>query len=123
MQMSPNTDESTSTLQEALAVLLGAESEAKRVVDDSKSESEGFLRTAQEKFTGERANQMASAREQAKGIMENALNSAKTEAEQIADLGKEERKRMQRRFEENVDSVIDSIVAKVAKDYIFKRRA
>lgn len=121
--MSPNTDESTSTLQEALAVLLGAESEAKRVVEDSKTESEGFLRAAQEKFTGERANQMASAREQAKGIMENALNSAKTEAEQIADLGKEERKRMQRRFEENVDSVIDSIVAKVAKDYIFKRRA
>ncbi len=112
-----------STLQEALAVLLGAESEAKRVVDDSKNESEGFLRSAQEKFTGERANQMASAREQAKGIMENALNSAKTEAEQIAELGKEERSRMQRRFEENVDSVIDSMVSEIAESYTSKRRA
>jgi len=116
-------EESTSTLQEALAVLLGAESEAKRVVEDSKNESESFLRTAQEKFASERTNQMASAREQAKGIMENALNSAKTEAEQIADLGKEERKRMQRRFDENVDSVVNSIVTEVAKNYTYKRSA
>ena len=56
------------TLQEVLAVLLGAESEAKRIVEDSKSESDGFLRSAQEKFAMERTNQMASAREQAKGL-------------------------------------------------------
>ena len=30
------------TLQEVLAVLLGAESEAKRIVEDSKNESDGF---------------------------------------------------------------------------------
>ena len=41
------------TLQEVLAVLLGAESEAKRIVEDSKSESDGFLRSAQEKFAME----------------------------------------------------------------------
>ena len=51
-----------STLQEVLAVLLGAESEAKRIVNDSKNESDNFLRSAQEKFAGERTNQMASAR-------------------------------------------------------------
>ena len=80
------------TLQEALAVLLGAESEAKRIVEDSRSESDGFLRTAQEKFAVERTNQMASAREQAKGIMETALNSE--DGGTIAELGKEERVRM-----------------------------
>lgn len=111
-----------STLQEVLAVLLGAESEAKRIVDDSRNESDGFLRTAQEKFAGERTNQMASAREQAKGIMETALNSARTEAEQIASLGKEERARMQRRFEENADPVIDSMVSEIAEGYTSKRR-
>ncbi|HPX03639.1 MAG TPA: hypothetical protein PK070_03040 [Synergistaceae bacterium] len=110
------------TLQEALAVLLGAESEAKRIVEDSRSESDGFLRTAQEKFAVERTNQMASAREQAKGIMETALNSARTEAEQIAELGKEERVRMQRRFEENVDSVIDSIVSETAERFLLKTK-
>ncbi|MCE5202097.1 MAG: hypothetical protein LLF78_06280 [Synergistaceae bacterium] len=113
-----------STLQEVLAVLLGAESEARRIVEDSQSESEGFLRAAQEKFAGERANQMASAREQAKGIMETALNSAKTEAAQIANLGKEERIRMQKRFEENADPIIDSVVSEIVKKYTSpKRRA
>lgn len=111
-----------STLQEVLAVLLGAESEAKRIVDDSRNESDCFLRTAQEKFAGERTNQMASAREQAKGIMETALNSARTEADQIASLGKEERARMQRRFEENADPVIDSMVSEIAEGYTSKRR-
>ncbi len=110
------------TLQEVLAVLLGAESEAKRIVEDSKSESDGFLRSAQEKFAMERTNQMASAREQAKGIMETALNSARTEAEQIADLGKEERIRMQKRFEENVDPVIDSMISETAERFISKTR-
>jgi len=110
------------TLQEVLAVLLGAESEAKRIVEDSKSESDGFLRSAQEKFAMERTNQMASAREQAKGIMETALNSARTEAEQIADLGKEERVRMQKRFEENVDPVIDSMISETAERFISKTR-
>ena len=111
-----------STLQEVLAVLLGAESEAKRIVDDSRNESDGFLRAAQDKFAGERTNQMASAREQAKGIMETALNSARTEAEQIASLGKEERARMQRRFEENADPVIASMVSEIAEGYTSKRR-
>ena len=109
-------------MQEVLAVLLGAESEAKRIVEDSKSESDGFLRSAQEKFAMERTNQMASAREQAKGIMETALNSARTEAEQIADLGKEERVRMQKRFEENVDPVIDSMISETAERFISKTR-
>ncbi|MDO5116161.1 MAG: hypothetical protein Q4D58_08710 [Synergistaceae bacterium] len=111
-----------STLQEVLAVLLGAESEAKRIVDDSKSDAESLLRSAQEKFAAERASQMESAREQAKGIMETALNSAKTEAAQIAGLGKEERARMQKRFEENVEPVIDSMVSETAEGFILKRR-
>ena len=110
------------TLQEVLAVLLGAESEAKRIVEDSKSESDGFLRSAQEKFAMERTNQMASAREQAKGIMETALNSARTEAEQIADLGKEERIRMQKRFEENADPVIDSMISEIAERFVSKTK-
>ncbi|WP_352402286.1 hypothetical protein [Synergistes jonesii] len=111
-----------STLQEVLAVLLGAESEAKRIVDDSKLEAEAMLQTAQEKFASERANQMASAREQAKSIMETALSSAKTEAVQIANLGKEERARMQKRFEENVEPVIDSMVSETAESFISRKR-
>ena len=65
---------------------------------------------------------MASAREQAKGIMETALNSARTEAEQIADLGKEERIRMQKRFEENADPVIDSMISEIAEKFVSKTK-
>ena len=81
-----------------------------------------MLQTAQEKFASERANQMASAREQAKSIMETALSSAKTEAVQIANLGKEERARMQKRFEENVEPVIDSMVSETAESFISRKR-
>ncbi|MDO5562854.1 MAG: hypothetical protein Q4F74_04505 [Synergistaceae bacterium] len=112
-----------STLQEVLAVLLGAESEAKRIITDSKNESDGFLQSAQGKFARDRTNQMASAREQAKGIMETALNSAKTEAQQISDLGKEERARMQRRFEENAEPVLTAMVSEIAETYLSKGRA
>ena len=66
-----------STLQEVLAVLLGAESEAKRIVGDSKNEAESMLQTAQEKFSSERTSRMAAARGQAKDLMEAALNSGK----------------------------------------------
>lgn len=99
-----------SALQEVLAVLLGAESEAKRIVDEAKMESAGLLRNTQDKFAAERENRMASAREQARGVMENALAAAETEAKQILDLAKEERGRINKRFEENVDAVVSSVI-------------
>lgn len=100
-----------SALQEVLAVLLGAESEAKRIVEDAKGESAGVIKTTQEIFTPERESKMSSAREQAKSIMANALSAAQTEAKQILDLGKEERDRTSRRFDENVDSVVGRVLA------------
>lgn len=54
--------------------------------------------------------------------METALNSARTEAEQIADLGKEERIRMQKRFEENADPVIDSMISEIAERFVSKTK-
>ena len=109
-----------STLQEVLAVLLGAESEAKRIVGDSKNKAESMLQTAQEKFASERTSRMAAG--QAKDLMEAALNSAKTESEQIVNLGKEERERMQKRFAENADTVIDSIVSEIVDGFVSKKR-
>lgn len=99
-----------SALQEVLAVLLGAESEAKRIIEEAKIESESVIRSTKDKFAMERESRMASAREQAKGIMENALAAAQTEAKQILGLGKEERERINKRFEENVDAVVASVV-------------
>lgn len=100
-----------SALQEALAVLLGAESEARRIVEEAKNESEDLQRTTKEHFASEREGRMAAAREQAKAIMENALSAATTEAKQILDLGAEERERVNRRFEENAASVVASVAA------------
>ncbi|MDR3165655.1 MAG: hypothetical protein LBU13_08760 [Synergistaceae bacterium] len=100
-----------SALQEVLTVLLGAESEAKRIVEDAKNDSLGVIKTTQEIFLPDRESRMASTREQAKGLLENALLSAQTEAKQILDLGREERERVLKRFEENVDTVIAAVLA------------
>lgn len=100
-----------SALQEVLTVLLGAESEAKRIVGDAKSESAGVVKATQDFFIPDRENKMAAAREQAKSIMANALSAAQTEAKQILDLGKEERERVAKHFEENVDTVVASVLA------------
>ena len=100
-----------STLQEVLAVLLGAESEARRVVEEAKMESASLVRSAQDKFSVEREHNVASARDQAKSIVETALLAAQAEADQILSLGREERKKIQQRFDENVDSVVAAVLA------------
>jgi F-type H+-transporting ATPase subunit b len=100
-----------SALQEVLTVLLGAERVAKRLVADEKHDSVGIIKTTQEIFLPDRESRMASTREQAKGHMENALLSAQTEARQILDLGREERERTLKRFDENVDTVIAAVLA------------
>lgn len=111
-----------STLQEVLAVLLGAESEAKRVVEESKNESDSYLRSMQDKFAAQRINEMETTREQGKTVLDTALNSAKTEADQIVALGKDERERMQKRYDENAGAVIDSMVSEIVENLIAKGR-
>lgn len=112
-----------STLREVLAVLLGAESEAKRIIEESRNDNKSYLRSVQEKFAARRAGEMEAAREQAKSIMENALTAAQTEAEQIIAIGSDERERMQRHYDDNVDAVIGSMVFEIAESLIVKGRA
>ncbi|MDR3353764.1 MAG: hypothetical protein LBO21_01845 [Synergistaceae bacterium] len=100
-----------SALQEVLAVLLGAEAEAKRIVDDAKVESTGVVKTTQDVFMPDREVRMSSAREQAKSIMANARESAEAEAKLISNLGREERDRVAKRFEKNVDAVVSALLA------------
>lgn len=99
-----------STLQEVLAVLLGAESEARRVVEEARLESASLVRGAQDKFAVEREHQVSSAREQAKSIVETALLAAQAEAEQILTLGRDERAKIQQRFDENADAIVASVL-------------
>lgn len=112
-----------STLQEVLAVLLGAESEAKRIVGESGNESKSYLRSVQEKFALQRESEIESAREQAKSIIGNATNAAKAEAEQITAIGGDERERMQRHYDENIGALIDSMAAEIAENLISKGQA
>ena len=104
-----------SVLQEVLTVLLGADSEGKRIVSDAKSESLGVIKTTQEIFIPDRESKMLMAREQAKSLMANALTSAQTEARQILDLGREERERVNRRFDESADTVIAAVLAETVE--------
>jgi vacuolar-type H+-ATPase subunit H len=69
------------------------------------------LRTTQDVFIPNRENRMSSVREQAKGLMANALTGAEAEARQILEFGREERERTNKRFEENVDTVVAAVLA------------
>jgi F-type H+-transporting ATPase subunit b len=100
-----------SALQEVLSVLLGAEAEAKRIVEDANTESSSVIKTTQDVFIPDREVRMSSAREQAKSVVANALESAETEAKLIANLGREERDRVAKRFEKNVDAVVSALLS------------
>ena len=104
-----------SALQEVLAVLLGAESEAKRIVADAKGESAQVLKTTQEIFQPDRENKMSSAREQAKSVIANAVAASQAESEQLLEQGREDRKNMKARFDENIDTVISSVLAETVE--------
>ncbi len=99
------------TLQESLAVLLGADNEARRMVDEARIEADGLMHSARVRFAEVRKDRMDATQEQSKSLMESVLASAKAEAEQILTSGKEERERTVRRFEENADMVIASLKA------------
>ncbi len=111
-----------STLQEVLSVLLGAESEAKQIVAESESEASAMLQTTREKFASERSGRIESAHGQAREIADKARDAAKNESERIANLCEEERDLMQKRFSENADTVIDSIVSEIAEGFASKKR-
>lgn len=104
-----------SALQEVLAVLLGAESEAKRIVADAKGESAQVMKTMQEIFQPDRENKMASAREQAKSIIANTVEASQAESKQILEQGGEDRKNMKIRFDENVDTVVNTVLAETVE--------
>lgn len=109
-------------LQEILAVLLGAESEAKRVQEDAKMESESLVRTAQDKFMVQREHRMAAAREQALGLLQSARSAAESEAAQVTEMGKKERERTGTRFSENVRAVVTALATEVADRAIRRER-
>jgi F-type H+-transporting ATPase subunit b len=107
-----------SAVQEVLTVLLGAESEAKRVVEEAKRESYSVIKTSQDVFMPNRENKMSSAREQAKGLMENALTATDAEARQILEFGREERERINKRFAENVEIVVAAVLAETVESIL-----
>lgn len=111
-----------SSLQEVLAVLFGAEWEAKRAVEESEYECQNYLRTVREKYAAQRENEIESTREQAKSIIGNAADAAKAEAEQIVAIGRDERERMQKNYRDNIDALIDAMTAEVAENLISQGR-
>lgn len=112
-----------SSLQEVLAVLFGAEWEAKMAVEESEHESQNYLRSIQDKLAVQRENEIESAREQAKSIIGNATNAAKAEAEQIIAIGRDERERMHKNYNDNIDALIDAMTAEIAENLISQGRA
>jgi V/A-type H+-transporting ATPase subunit G/H len=99
-----------SSLQEALAVLLGAESEGTREVQEARSEAEALVKNMQEKMAKESEKRLEAAREKASTVLENARAAADEEARSITELGKSERERTERRFREVAGDVVDALI-------------
>lgn len=112
-----------STLQEVLAVLFGTEWEARMVVDEAEHECQNYLRSVQDKCAVQRESEIESAREQAKSIIGNATNAAKFEAEQIMAIGRDERERMQKNYNDNIDALLNAMTAEIAENLISQGRA
>ncbi len=109
-------------LQEVLAVLLGAESEARSEMEESRNEAERVVRKAKDAFSQERERRLAAAREQAKSVLEVARAAADAEGGQILHLGQQELARMRERFDENVQGLVTTLVAEVAESCCRKAR-
>ncbi|MCX7828495.1 MAG: hypothetical protein N2315_04710 [Thermanaerothrix sp.] len=110
------------SLEETMAVLLGTESEAKRLVQEAKDEAETLIRKGQEDFIRERDMRISAARQRAAAMLENARNAAQAEAEEIIRNGKARRERMQRAFEENARQVVHAIALEEAEAILEGRR-
>lgn len=109
-----------SSLQEALAVLLGAESEGVREVQEARTEAEALGKNAMEKMGAERDRRLEAARDKARMLLESARSAADEEARQITDLGKSERERMERRFREVAGDVVDALVRENVENLLKK---
>lgn len=109
-----------SSLQEALAVLLGAESEGVREVQEARTEAEAMGKNAMEKMGAERGRRLEAAREKARMLLESARSAADEEARACSDLGKAERERMERRFREVGGGVVDALVRENVENLLKK---
>lgn len=109
-------------LQEVLAVLLGAESEARSEIEEARNEAERSVRKAKDAFSQERERRLAGAREQAKSLLEMARTAADTESGQILKMGTQELDRMRERFDENIRDLVEALAAEVAESCCRKAR-
>lgn len=104
-------------LKDILEELVGAEEEASQIISKSRQEADRIVHEAREKFASEREARLSEAREQAGSITETARSSGEAEAGQIQDKGRAERDRMNKRYEEKIDSVIEALVGEIAEHY------
>jgi F-type H+-transporting ATPase subunit b len=104
-------------LKDILTELIGAEQEAERVISRARKEAERILSESRENFNSERESRLADAREQARSVTESARSSGETEANQILQKASVERERINKRYEEKVDGLIEALVREIAEQY------
>jgi len=103
-----------------LAILLGADAEAKNEREAAKKKAEEIVGEAKRKGASERETRLKAAKEQAKAIVYSARASAQAEAQQIEALGRQELERMESRFNENAPAIIQGFVAELVNKYLQK---
>ncbi len=101
-------------------MLVGAESEAKRLLEEARAKADSILNAAKGKTASEREDRLRAARDQAKAIVESARSAAEAEAQQIASLGAQERAQIEKRFRESAPQVIKALAQEIAEAYVRK---
>lgn len=111
-----------SALQDALSALIGAESEAARMIADAEEQSAGVVKIAKDSFAPNRISKMDTARERAKSIVANAASASDEEASRIAEEGRAEREAIERAYAANVDAAIAAILDETLSEIASKGR-
>lgn len=109
-----------SSLQEFLALLLGAESEARRKTEEARIQAEDVLSKARQDFQQEREARLAAVRDQAKILIETAEKSTEAEIRQIQSLEQQETEGMAGRFKAHVGDVVGTIAEETAAEFLRK---
>ncbi|ACZ18759.1 ATP synthase F0 subunit B [Thermanaerovibrio acidaminovorans] len=110
------------SLEETLAVLLGADGEARRIVQEARDEAESMIARGQEEFMRQRDMRISAAKQRAAALIDNAQRAAQAEAEEILNNGRARRERMRKAFEENGRRVASAIALEEAEALLSGRR-
>lgn len=109
-------------LDQVLSVLLDAEDEAERTVEESRRQAATLLEGVKRAFYAESEQRLATAREQARTRMEGARATSEDEARHLSQLAQQERNALANHARERMEPLARDVAREVAERWIGRGR-